>query len=132
MDWNFVLSVVLKVVGSALGTVLITLATILFTKLKTKIGEAKLNTYIDVCVKAAEQLYPNLGEKTGPEKYQYVLECVKSKYPKLDEGYLKPLIEGAVFAVSEEVRQIAEQSKPEEITTTTTTKTSGLNNIKIG
>ena len=110
MDWNFVLDCVLKAVGIALGTVVTTLAGILFAKLKEKIGEAKLNNFIDKCVKAAEQQFPNLGKKTGPEKYQYVLECVQEKYPKLTEGYLKPLIEGAVFSVSEQIRQIAKES----------------------
>lgn len=107
IDWSIVLDYVLKIVGTALGTVLITLGSILFAKLKTKIGEAKLNTYIDRCVRAAEQLFPNLGKKTGKEKYEYVLNLVKEKYPKVQDNYLKALIEGAVFGVSEEIKQIA-------------------------
>lgn len=113
MDWSVVLDYALKIAGTAAGTILITLGSILFAKLKNKIGEAKLNAYIDKVVKAAEQLYPNLGKKTGPEKFAYVMEAVKEKYPKLDEGYLKPLIEGAVYAVSEQVKQIAKEEKKE-------------------
>ena len=108
MDWPVILDYALKIAGTALGTVLITLGSILYAKLKTKIGEAKLNTYIDKCVKAAEQLFPNLGQKTGKEKYEYVLNCIKEKYPKLEESYLKPLIEGCVYEVSEQVKLIAE------------------------
>lgn len=111
MDWNTILNYALKIAGTALGTVLITLGSILFAKLKNKIGEAKLNTYIDKIVRAAEQQFPNLGKKTGKEKFAYVMEVVKQKYPKLDEGYLKPLIEGAVYGVSEELRQLAKENK---------------------
>ena len=111
MDWALILDYALKIVGTATGTIIVTLASIIFAKLKSKIGEAKLNIYIDKCVKAAEQLYPNLGSKTGAEKYQYVLECIKKKYPKLDEPYLKPLIEGAVYSVSEQIKQIAKTEK---------------------
>lgn len=113
MDWSTILDYALKIAGTALGTVLITLASILFAKLKTKIGEARLNTFIEKVVKAAEQQFPNLGKKTGPEKFAYVMQVVKEKYPKLDEGYLKPLIEGAVYAVSEQVKQIAKEEKKE-------------------
>ena len=111
MDWSIILDYAVRIVGVALGTLIATFATILFTKLKSKIGETKLSNFIDKCVRAAEQLYPNLGQKTGPEKLAYVLECVKAKYPKLDEGYLKTLIEGAVYSVSEEVKQIAKENK---------------------
>ena len=111
MDWSIILDYSLKIVGTAAGTIIVTLASILYTKLKAKIGEAKLNIYIDKCVKAAEQLFPNLGSKTGIKKYQYVLECIKTKYPKLEESYLKPLIEGAVYSVSEQVKLIAKAEK---------------------
>ena len=80
----------------------------MFAKLKTKISEARLNAFIDKTVKAAEQLFPNLGSKTGKEKYKYVVEQVLAKFPKLENNeYLKNLIEGAVYAVSEQVKQIA-------------------------
>lgn len=107
MDWSIVLDYALKALGSLAATVIITFGSILFAKLKSKIGEARLNAFIDRCVKAAEQMFPNLGKKTGKEKYEYVLSCVKAKYPKLPDEYLKPLIEGAVYAVSEQVKQIA-------------------------
>ena len=116
MDWNIVLDYALKALGSLAATLIITLASIIFAKLKTKISEARLNAFIDRCVKAAEQLFPNLGKKTGPEKYKYVLDLVKAKYPKLDDTYLKPLIEGAVYAVSEQTKQIAKETKNASIT----------------
>ena len=114
MDWNTVLDYGIRVAGIALGTLAATFMSIIFAKIKNKLGEAKLNSYIDRIVRAAEQKFPNLGQKTGAEKFEYVLQTVKEKYPKLDEGYLKPLIEGAVYAVSEEVKQIAKESKTEE------------------
>lgn len=111
MDWALFLDYLLKGLGSLAATLLVTFGTILFTKLKDKIGEAKLNTYIDRCVRAAEQLFPNLGNKTGKEKYEYVLNLVKEKYPKLSNDYLKALIEGAVYGISEQVKQIANANK---------------------
>ena len=117
MDWNVALDILMKALGSALATVIITFASILFAKLKTKIGEARLNTYIDRCVKAAEQIFPNLGTKTGPEKLEYVKEMVIKKFPKLsDSPYLNALIEGAVYAVSQQQKQLQENKN----TTTTT------------
>ena len=107
VDWSIVLTYAIKIVGTALGTVLITLGSILFAKLKDKIGEAKLNMFIDKAVKAAEQMFPNLGQKTGKQKFEYVYTLVKQKYPKLENEYLKALIEGAVYSVSEEIKQIA-------------------------
>ena len=116
IDWNLVLNYGLKILGYAVGTVIITLSSILFTKLKNKIGEAKLNLFIEKAVQAAEQMFPNLGKKTGKEKYDYVLNEVLNKYPHLkDNEYLKTLIEAAVYKVSEEVKQIA-QAKEETTT----------------
>ena len=111
MDWSLFLDYLFKALGSLAATLLVTFATILFTKLKDKIGEAKLNTFIDRCVRAAEQLFPNLGNKTGKQKYEYVLNLVKQRYPKLSNEYLKALIEGAVYGVSEQVKQIANVNK---------------------
>ena len=117
MDWNVALDILIKALGSALATIAITFASILFAKLKAKIGEARLNTYIDRCVKAAEQIFPNLGTKTGPEKLEYVKEMVIKKFPKLsDSPYLNALIEGAVYAVSQQQKQLQENKN----TTTTT------------
>ena len=108
MNWDLVLNYGLKILGSAAATLIITLASILFAKIKNKIGEARLNTFIDKAVRAAEQLYPNLGQKTGKEKYEYVLNQVLTKFPNMTNNeHLKALIEGAVYSVSEEVKQIA-------------------------
>ena len=125
MDWNLIINYGLKILGYAAGTVVITLASILFAKLKAKIAESKLSGFIEKCVRAAEQLYPNLGKKMGKEKYQYVLEQVKAKYPKLVENeYLKTLIEAAVFNISEEVQLIAKEQN--------ITKSATINDLKIG
>lgn len=112
MDWNIVLDYALKGVGSVVGTLLITYASILFTKLKNKIGEAKLYAYADQCVKAAEQLFPNLGQKTGKEKYEYVKEALLKKYPKLkDNPYLQTVIEAAVYKISQGIKENVKTDK---------------------
>jgi hypothetical protein len=122
MDWNIVLEYLLKGLGSAAATLIITFGSILFAKLKTKISEARLNTFIDKTVKAAEQLFPNLGTKTGKEKYKYVVEQVLAKFPKLENNeYLKNLIEGAVYAVSQQVKQAKQiETTSTEVSTTPT------------
>lgn len=120
MDWNIVLEYLFKGLGSVAASLIITFGSILFAKLKTKISEARLNTFIDKTVKAAEQLFPNLGSKTGKEKYKYVVEQVLAKFPKLENNeYLKNLIEGAVYAVSQQVKQ----AKQIEATSTETSTT---------
>lgn len=106
MDWSEILNYGLKILGSALATLLITYASILFAKLKTKIKENRINTYISKVVRAAEQLYPNQGKKMGPEKYEYVVKQVLAKFPTLTNNeYLRSLIEGAVFSLTEELKE---------------------------
>ena len=120
MDWSIVLEYLFKGLGSVAASLIITFGSILFAKLKTKIGEARLNAFIDKTVKAAEQLFPNLGQKTGKQKYKYVVEQVLAKFPKLENNeYLKNLIEGAVYAVSQQVKQ----AKQIETTSTETSTT---------
>lgn len=112
MDWDLILSYLLKGLGSAAATLVITYASILFAKLKNKIGEAKLNAFIDKTVKAAEQLFPNVGTKTGKQKYDYVVQQVLAKYPKLENNaYLRNLIEGAVYAISQQEKNIAKEKE---------------------
>ena len=119
MDWSILLDYLLKIMGSALAGVIITLASILFAKLKAKINDTRVTNYINQLVQSAEQLYPNLGTKTGEIKYQYVLDLVLKKFPKLENNeHLKALIEGAVYTLSEQINQIAKAQK--EITTTNT------------
>lgn len=105
MDWNLILNYALKALGSAAATFVITYATILFTKLKEKIKESRIASYVDKVVRAAEQIYPNEGQKTGKEKLEYVTNMVLEKFPKLtNNDYLKSLIEGAVYSVSQELK----------------------------
>lgn len=103
MDWNTILTYILKIAGSAAATLITTFATILFAKLKNKLNDARVSAYINKVVRAAEQLYPNKGTKTGTQKYQYVVDQVLAKFPKMTNNeYLKSLIEGAVYSLSNE------------------------------
>lgn len=112
MDTQLILDTLAKAVGSLAGTLLITFTSIIFTKLKNKIGEDKLKNFISNAVKAAEQLYPNNGMKQGTVKYEYVMEQIHLKYPKLkDNTYLNTLIEAAVYEVSEQVKLIAKANE---------------------
>lgn len=130
MDWSVILDYLLKIIGSIGASVIITLAGVLFAKLKTKIKESRINSYIKEAVQAAEQLYPNQGTKTGTEKYKYVVTQVLNKFPELtDNEYLKSLIEGAVYTLSEQVKQIAKEQSKIESTKTTTTNVNKTNSI---
>ena len=116
IDWGTVLDYGLRILGYAAGTLIIALASIIFAKLKTKIGEARLNSYIKSAVEAAEQLFPNMGKKTGEQKYSYVVEQVLAKFPKVaNDEKLKTLIESAVYSVSEQIRLLAKQKTKKEI-----------------
>ena len=129
MDWSSILDIVLKAVGSIGASIIVTLAGILFAKLRTKIKESRINSYIKEAVQAAEQLYPNQGTKTGSEKYKYVVTQVLNKFPELtDNEYLKSLIEGAVYTLSEQVKQIAKEQKKEQVTTAQITTTTNNQN----
>lgn len=120
MDWSVILDYGVKILGAAIASLIITFGSILFAKLKAKIQDTRVNTFITNAVKAAEQLYPNYGKKTGKEKYEYVLNEVLTKFPKMTNNeHLKTLIEAAVYGVSEQVRQIAKEQgieleKPKE------------------
>lgn len=111
MDTSIFLDYLMKGLGSASATLLITFATILFTKLKGKITDVRINNFIKQVVQAAEQLYPNNGQKMGTVKYNYVWNEVVAKFPKMkDNPHLKSLIEGAVYTVSEQIRLIAKEN----------------------
>lgn len=110
MDWAIILDYGVKILGAAIASLIITYGSILFAKLKAKLHDARVNMFITNAVKAAEQLYPNLGKKTGKEKYEYVLNEVLTKFPDMtDNKHLKTLIEAAVYGVSEQIKQIAKE-----------------------
>lgn len=111
MDWSSILEILLKVLGSVAATVITGLASWLFVKLSAKIKDSRISSFIKQAVKAAEQQYPNLGKKTGPEKLQYVTDLVKAKWPKLDNVYINAIIEGAVFALNNQLEEAAAKKK---------------------
>ena len=110
MDWSIILDYGVKILGAVIAWLIITFGSILFAKLKAKIQDKRVNMFTMNAVRAAEQLYPNFGKKTGKEKYEYVLNEVLTKFPSMtDNPHLKTLIESAVYAVSEQVKQIAKE-----------------------
>lgn len=116
MDWSVILDYGVKILGAGVASLFITYSSILFTKLKTKLYEGRVNLFIHNAVKAAEQLFPNLGTKTGKQKYEYVMNEVIKKFPKMDNNdHLKTLIEAAVYNVSEQVKQIAKEKDDKNI-----------------
>ena len=120
MDWAVICDIILKVVISVSTTAVTSLIGVVFGKLISKIKDTKIMNYVKQAVMSAEQLYPNQGVKRGTEKYNYVVECVLAKYPKLQNNvYLRSLIEGAVFALNNELEKI----KDIKIADTDTVKT---------
>ncbi len=114
MDWSYILDLVFKATGSLVAGLVITFCSVLFADLKKKLTDSKVIQYVKEAVKAAEQLYPNKGTKKGSEKYKYVVERVLAKFPKLkDNDYIKSLIEGAVFTLTEELGENAHKVEQE-------------------
>ena len=127
MDWAVICDIILKVVISVSTTAVTSLIGVVFGKLISKIKDTKIMNYVKQAVMSAEQLYPNQGVKRGTEKYEYVVQCVMSKFPKLaNNTYLKSLIEGAVFALNNELEKV----KDIKITEINTTKTNEEPKIK--
>lgn len=114
MDWSVILDIILKALGSAAATAITTLAGILFAKLSGKIKDTRINNYIKEAVRAAEQLYPNQGTKRGSEKFEYVTQLVLNKFPKLNNAYIKAMIEGAVFALNNQLDATKKETSKEE------------------
>ena len=106
MDWSIILDYGVKILGAVIASLIITFGSILFAKLKAKIQDKRVNMFIMNAVRAAEQLYPNFGKKTGKEKYEYVKEALLKKYPKLkDNPYLQTVIEAAVYKISQGIKE---------------------------
>ena len=79
--------------------------------------EGRVKQFIEQAVKAAEQLFPNVGIKTGTEKFEYVVKLVLEKFKWMkDEAYLKALIEGAVFDLTERLKKEKQQERIENKT----------------
>lgn len=118
MDWAIIFDYLWKALASLASAVIISLSTTIFKKVLEKFGEAKVKRFISTCVKAAEQLFPNKGTKTGTTKFNYVLEQLTKKYPKIitndTTDTIKALIESEVFKVSEQTKQIAKEQQKEE------------------
>ena len=79
-------AVVIKVLITALLSAGVGYLCTLIGKLISKSKNSKIRKYAEVCVKAAEQKFPNEGKKMGPEKMQYVMDQLAIKFPKIKEN----------------------------------------------
>ena len=61
--------------------------------------EDKVVEWVDIAVRAAEQIFKESG--MGKEKFAYVSEWISKKF-NIAEGDLKNLIESAVFEINKE------------------------------
>lgn len=88
-------------------TIITALITVfLIPYLKTKLDEAKrkrIKEYVDVAVKAAEQLFPSIdGEKMGKEKLNYVANLLETKGITFDVNNVTDSIRAMIEASVEE------------------------------
>ena len=86
MDW---IDIIVKFIIPLLGAI-ITYYVVPLLK------EKKLYDYVEIGVKAAEQIF---GSKMGEEKFEYVKEWVKGKFNISDED-LKNIIEAVVYEMN--------------------------------
>lgn len=92
---------------SGVVTIITALITVfLIPYLKTKLDEAKrkrIKEYVDVAVKAAEQLFPSIdGEKMGKEKLNYVANLLETKGITFDVNNVTDSIRAMIEASVEE------------------------------
>lgn len=96
MDYTQIISAVIALISALVSAFLI-------PWLKTKIDADKLQTlrtYVEIGVKAAEQLY---DETHGPAKKAYVLRFLAEKGITFDSKVVDKLIEAAVLQLHHEL-----------------------------
>lgn len=94
-DITKILEIVLALISAIITTFVIPV-------IKEKLSETKrekLRFWVDVAVKAAEQLY---GSKTGQQKKEYVVSFLLSKGIVFDVDEVTALIESSVYKLSAE------------------------------
>lgn len=86
----------------ALALISAIITTLVIPVIKEKLSETKrekLRFWVDIAVKAAEQLY---GSKTGQQKKEYVVSFLLSKGIVFDVDEVTALIESSVYKLSAE------------------------------
>lgn len=86
----------------ALALISAIITTLVIPVIKEKLSETKrekLRFWVDIAVKAAEQLY---GSKTGQQKKEYVVSFLLSKGIVFDVDEVTALIESSVYKLTEE------------------------------
>lgn len=94
-DITKILEIVLALISAIITTFVIPV-------IKEKLSETKrekLRFWVDVAVKAAEQLY---GSKTGQQKKEYVVSFLLSKGIVFDVDEVTALIESSVYKLTAE------------------------------
>lgn len=106
-SWD-VWSIIIKVLATALLSALVGLACTALGKLIAKCKSSRIRKYAEICVRAAEQKFPNEGKKMGPEKMAYVMDQLAIKFPKIKENtYLYNIAEAAVYELNKQSQQEA-------------------------
>ena len=100
MDW---VEIIVKFIIPLLGAI-ITYYVVPLLK------EKKLYDYVEIGVKAAEQIF---GSKMGEQKFEYVKEWVKGKFNVSDED-LKNIIEAIVYEMNKDKKTETKENKEAE------------------
>ncbi|MCM1544272.1 MAG: phage holin family protein [Ruminococcus sp.] len=93
IDITPILQVLLTLLSAIMTTCIIPL-------IKTRLTEEKqekLKFWVEIAVKAAEQIY---GSKAGQQKKEYVVQFLLSKGIVFDVDEVSAMIEGAVFELT--------------------------------
>lgn len=99
-------SIIVKVLITAILSAGVGIACTLLGKMLAKMKNSKIRKYAEICVRAAEQKFPNEGKKMGPEKMAYVMDQLAIKFPKIKENtYLYNIAEAAVYELNRERQQ---------------------------
>lgn len=96
---NYDITQIVKIIISLLCTVITTFIIPLINEKLSQTKREKLKFWVDIAVKAAEQLY---GSKTGKEKKEYVVSFLLSKGIVFDVDEVTALIESSVYKLTKE------------------------------
>jgi len=98
MNTDLLMQITLALI-SIIGA-LITYVLVPYLKAKTtETQQKKIETVVNIAVKAAEQIFSTPG--AGQDKKDYVLSVLNSKGIKIDQSQLDLLIEAAVYQLNQ-------------------------------
>lgn len=100
---NFDITPIIEIVLALFSAIITTFVIPVIKERLSETKREKLKFWVDVAVKAAEQIY---GSKTGQQKKEYVVSFLLSKGIVFDIDEVTTLIESSVYNLSTEAASV--------------------------